>query len=715
MRTMSRIAVLAILTALLVAWPSPADGPDQPPSVDPEWAFLPVKAVTVPTVKGLTRTHIDAFLLAKLEPLKLAFAPPADRATWLRRVTYDLTGLPPTAAERAAYLADESPDADAKVVDRLLASKHFGERQATWWLDVVRYADSDGFKADDPRPNAWRYRDYVIQSFNDDKPFDRFVTEQIAGDEKYANDPAAIIATGFLRHYPDEYNAVNLEQRRQEILNDITDTTGAAFLGLTLGCAKCHDHKFDPVGISDYYRIQAFFAGYFPAAPMLLTGTARAEYDAKRKAWEEKTAEARKAIDEIERPYRVKDSNKQRERHVDYVHLYDKPVKDRTPYEHQIATMVAAQVDEFKMTPSKMKGPEKEKWEGMKKRVAEADGLKPPPAPTAMAMGEVGPVPPPTYILKRGNWRFRDEETKPGYLSAIDDRDEDNITPTATTSGRRTKLAEWIASEKNPLTARVFVNRVWQHLFGTGLVATPADFGVAGDKPTHPGLLDWLATEFVTKKWSVKSLYRTIALSTAYRQSGDAGDLARSLDPDNKLLARMPRKRLDGESLRDAVLAVSGQLNLKAGGPGIYPDLPAEMKVANWKPTAEPAERNRRSIYVAVKRNMRYPLFALFDASDRVETCSRRFQTTTAPQALALLNDSLVLGYAQAFAARVTKEAGPVFDNQVEHAFRLALGRGPDTEEKAAVAKFAKAADESRRLADVCHAVLNLNEFLFVD
>lgn len=732
---------------VIAAWtlPTPADEPAKRETIQADWAFKPVAKQSIPKVAGRVQTPVDAFLLAKLEPLKLSFSAPAEKATFLRRVTYDLIGLPPTPAELDAFLADDSPDADRKVVDRLLASPQFGERQAQWWLDLVRYADSDGFKADDPRPDAWRYRDYVIASFNADKPYDRFITEQLAGDERFPDDPAALVATGFLRNYPDEYNAVNMEQRRQEILNDIADTTATAFLGLTLGCAKCHDHKFDPIAQSDYYRFQAFFAGYFPTNTNLLRGSEKDSYETKRKAWEEQTAEARKTIEEIEKPYREAEAKRQRMRHVDYVHVLDKPEKDRTPLERQIAAMVAAQVYEFKMTPSKMKPAEKEKWEGMKRRIAEADAIKPPAVPTAMAMSEIGPVPPPTMFLRRGNWRFPKDEIKPGYLSPIEDKDADDIVPTATTSGRRTSLAKWIASEKNPLTARVMVNRIWQQMFGTGLVATPGDFGVAGDKPTHPELLDWLALEFMSpspqdesksgsaakirreqgeglgvrggpaKNWSIKHLFRLIALSAAYRQSSHASEQSLTVDPENKLLSRMPRKRLDGESLRDAVLSVSGQLNLKAGGPGVFPELPAEMKASNWKQNSEVSERNRRSVYVTVRRNLRYPFFALFDSPDRNETCSRRFQTNTAPQALAMLNDQIVLGYAKQFAARVVKEAGDDTAKQIDTAYRLALGRTPTTEERAAVERFAKKGEAKNSLVDVCHALLNLNEFLYVD
>jgi hypothetical protein len=696
------------LGLLILSWPVSIYAMD-----DPEWAFKPVKRPAVPSMTA--DSPIDALLLAKLKSKALTFVAPADKTVLIRRITMDLTGLPPTPEEIQTFVGDRSSDAYSKLVDRLLASSAFGERQATWWLDVVRYAESDGFKADDPRPNAWRYRDYVIQSFNSDKPFDRMITEQLAGDERFPGDGDALVATGFLRHYPDEYNAVNLEQRRQEILFDITDTTASAFLGITLGCAKCHDHKFDPIAQSDYFRIQAFFAGYFPKDSSLLSGESKAAYEAKRKAWDEKTAAYRAKLEEIEKPYLDKEMQRQRERHVEYVHLMDKPAHLRTPLETQIAAMVAVQVNDVKVTAGKMKPADKQTWEGMKKKIAEHDSIKPPTPPMAMAMGEVGQIPPPTHLLKRGNWRFAREEIKPGYLSAFDDRDEENITPTATTSGRRSKLAAWIASERNPLTARVLVNRVWQQLFGRGIVATPADFGVAGERPSHPELLDWLASEFMAQKWSIKSLYRMIVMSQGYRQSSIPSDDALKHDPDNRLFSRMNRKRLDGETLRDAILAVSGLLNRKSGGPAVFPELPAEVKAGNWKPNSDVSERNRRSVYVAVRRNLRYPLFALFDAPDRNETCSFRYPTTTAPQALALLNDEWIIKQAKAFANRVKTMAGDDDAKRIEAAFRLAYGRPPESEEREAVAKFAANPNSGDPLTGVCHALMNANPFLYID
>ena len=699
------------------------------PAAEPlpgDWAFKSFARPAVPKVES--QNPIDAFLLAKLREQKLDFAPEADRRTLIRRVYFDLIGLPPAPEEVEAFVKDPAKDAYEKVVNRLLASPRFGERQALWWLDLVRFAETDGFNADGVRPLAWRYRDYVIKSFNDDKPYDRFVKEQIAGDELFPNDMDSLVATGFLRHYPDEYNAVNCEQRRYEILTDITDTTAAAFLGLTAGCARCHDHKYDPVSQYDYFRMQAFFAGFWPVEKPLLIAKDLAEYRKKLAAWEAKTAEVRQAIEKFEEPSRTKESKRQRMRFPEeYARLLDVPFEKRTPVEKQIAAMVEKQVySEAKDVSKSLKGADKEKYESLKKQLAELSKDRPADPPVAMAMSDL-PEPPPMRLLKRGVWRKPSDELDPGFIATITPKDAD-AKPVNGSPGRRAALAEWIASKDNPLTARVIVNRLWQQHFGHGIVRTSSDFGVAGDRPTHLELLNWLAGELANperqrrgegeaKPWSLKHIHRLIVTSAAYRQASRGSDEGVEADPDNKLLSHYPRQRLDGEALRDAMLAVSGQLNLKAGGPSVFPELPAELKSGAWKPSADPQERNRRSVYVFVKRHLRYPLLAIFAAPDRNETCSRRFVTTTAPQALTLLNDSVVLGFAKAFAARVTKEVGTDKEKVVDRAFALAMSRPPTTEEREAMLGYLgrHKGTESEAVVDLCHALLNLNEFLYVD
>jgi len=715
MRLLPRLSVAAVLlTGVCLAPSASGAGAAELP---PDWAFRRFTRPTVPP--SAYANPIDAFLAVKLAGKGLRFAPEADRRTLIRRLSLDLLGLPPTPEDVEAFVADPAPDAYEKLVEKYLAAPQFGERQAVWWLDVVRFAESDGFRADDPRPHAWRYRDYVIRSFNADKPFDRFVKEQLAGDELYPGDADALVATGFLRHFPYEFNAVDVELKRQDMLNDLTDTTAAAFLGITIGCARCHDHKTDPVTQEDYYRLQAFFAGFWPVEVPLATAAERADYERKLAAWLQRTAELRAAIDELERPVREKVMLKERARFPEeYARLLDVPPEQRTPLEAQLARLVGLQVyKRTKVTAAQIRPADRDRWEGLSRQLAAWETERPPELPTAMAMTDL-PVPPPTRLLKRGNWRTpAGRELSPGFIAAIDDRDAE-VTPTGRTPGRRAALARWIASRDNPLTGRVIVNRLWQHHFGTGLVATPGDLGATGERPTHPELLDWLAVELIDHGWSLKHIHRLIVTSRAYRQTArsDAGATA---DPGNTLLWKFPRRRLDGETLRDALLAVAGRLNLKAGGPSVFPELPPELlKTApQWKVTPDPAERDRRSVYVFVKRNLRYPLFALFDAPDRVETCSRRFTTTTAPQALTLLNDPVVLGLARSFAARVTKEAGTDPARVVDRAFRIALGRPPSTEEHAVALAFLEQhpTTAAEALTDLCHALVNLNEFLYVD
>ncbi|MFL5339267.1 MAG: DUF1549 and DUF1553 domain-containing protein [Gemmataceae bacterium] len=711
---------------------------DEPPA---DWAYQPLRQPKPPAVRAASHP-IDAFLLARLQKAGLGFASPADRATLIRRVTFDLIGLPPTPAEIADFVNDKAPDAYEKLVDRLLASPRYGERQATFWLDLVRYAESDGFKADDARPNAWRYRDYVIRSFNRDKPYDRFVKEQLAGDELFPNDFDAIIATGFLRHYPDEYNAINCEQRRQEILNDITDTTATAFLGVTLGCCRCHDHKFDPLLQIDYYRVQAFFAGFWPIDAPLTDVQERAKREQRLRDWNALTAELRRKIEELEKPYQEPAQKKERMRFpVEYAAILDIPPDQRTPLQKQLGAMVEKQVYTRSANVSaRMKPPVKEQWQAMMKQMAEFEKQKPPPLPTAMACTDVGSIAPATHLLKRGDWRKPGEVVAPGFLSALDDREVDLPKSATGTTGRRSALANWIARPDNPLAVRAVVNRVWQSHFGKGIVGTPADLGVQGDRPTHPELLDRLANRFTADGWSLKRLHRLIVTSTAYQQSSRVSADAAKLDPENKLLSRMPRRRLEAEALRDSMLAVSGQLTLAEGGPSVHPELPAELKGSKWPVSPTAAERNRRSVYIAVKRNLRYPLLALFDAPDANETCARRYATTTAPQALVLLNDRIVLNMARHFAGRVLEQAC-CQPKVVEQAYVMALGRNPDADEVKTMKAFLTRQTEMCRhrerakqalltplpgaediepafaaaVVDLCHAILNLNEFLFAD
>jgi hypothetical protein len=687
----------------------------------------------VPAVKNGSwpRNAIDAFVFARLEAKGLNPSRPADRLRLLRRVTFDLTGLPPTAQEQDAFLADTSPDAYARVAERLLASPRFGERWAQHWLDLVRYADSDGFKEDALRPDAHRYRDWVIRAFNAKMPYDQFVRLQLAGDELAPGDPDALVATGLNRLWPDEYNAANLEQRRQEILDDTIDTAGLAFLGLTVGCARCHDHKYDPISQKDYFRLQSFFAALQPRDLPAVDATALAAYRQRRAAWEKKTSAIREEMDRLvaskreqERIYAL---TKFREEIQEAVKT---PPARRTPYQWQIARMAEKQMDRGAAgAPAKLTGADKKRYQELEASLPPA----PQPPPTAMAVTDVGPVAPPTHRLIGGDWRKPAVELQPAFPVSLGGGDVDPRLPEGVVStGRRAALARWLTRPDNPLTARVIVNRLWQHHFGVGLVATASDFGAQGAPPTHPELLDWLACELVDSGWDLAHLHRLMVTSATYQQDSavDPADPAHAralaADRDNDLLWHARRRRLEGEAIRDALLAVTGELNPRLYGPPVRPELPASFGKAAWKPEGKVHERNRRSIYVLAKRNLRYPLFDAFDYPDMHNSCSRRLNTTTAPQALILLNSELTLGPARRWAGELRSRHAEDVEAIVHDVTRAAWGRRPTAGEARLAARFLTkqaalhrdegAADaDLRALADYCHAVLNTNEFVYVD
>jgi len=704
------------------------------------WSFQRVKPQTPPTVRhtAWTRTPIDAFIAAKLESKNIDPAAPADKVTLLRRATFDLTGLPPTPEEVDAFVADRSPDAFSKVVDRLLDSPHYGERWGRHWLDLARYAESEGFKADETRPNAWRYRDYVIHSFNADKPYDRFVQEQIAGDELWPDSPEARVATGFHRNYPDESNARVLQQRRQEILDDVTDATGSVFLGLTYGCARCHNHKFDPILHADYYRLQSFFANtaaddHIP----MLSGDALAEYRRKRAVWEEKTADIRAKIAALFEPARKAAAKDYFDKYPPEIQaMITKPAAERTPYEWQMYTKAKPYLEMGGENGVALKGDAKKQYDALKAELAKFDSINPGELPEGMGMADLGRTAPPTHILAVGVYNHPLDEVQPGFLTLLDPGAA-NIVPPANveSTGRRTALAKWLTDPDNPLATRVMVNRIWHYHFGKGIVGTPSDFGVMGERPTHPELLDWLAAEFVRGGWSIKHMHRLIMNSAVYQQSSQFREDAAKIDSGNRLLWSFPRHRLEGEAVRDASLLVSGLLNPKVGGPSVFPELPAEMPAprGGWK-LSTPEEQHRRSVYVFIRRNSRYPMLEVFDMPDTHESCSRRDVTTTAPQALTMLNDRVAIEWAQAFAGRALAAADPL-----DRAFRLAYGRPPDSFEKDTVATFlakqkgviaarlakgenaalptgAPAVNDPAYAAafvDFCQMLLNSNEFVY--
>jgi cytochrome c553 len=609
------------------------------------WAFRPVKDTRPPAMQqdGWTRSPLDCFILSKLEAKGLKPAPPADRRTLLRRVTFDLTGLPTTTEEVGAFLADRSPDAFARVVDRLLSSPHYGERWGRHWLDVARYADTTANDANAVMRYAWRYRDYVVSAFNKDKPYDRFLIEQLAGDLLPAIDPLTraeqVIATGFLMVGPKALAETDKEQTRLDITDEQLDVTSRAFLGLTVTCARCHDHKFDPIPTADYYSL----AGIFRST---------------------------------------------------------EPLMD----ENRNATM----------------------WQEWP--LALGKGTKP-----ALVMAPKEGKPADLRIHLRGS-RFQLGAVAPRrFLQIIAGAGH---APLQTQQSGRLELARWIASRDNPLTARVMVNRVWQHHFGTGLVATSDNFGSRGERPSHPELLDWLAARFIEGGWSVKALHRLILLSSTYQMACVENKQAARLDPDNRLLWRIPRRRLEAEALRDAVLAISGRLDRKVGGDEAAEFLYREAEVLDAKRGFAPNRVKgdhvyytscvRRSLYLPVVRNMLPDVLALFDAADPNGVTAARNETTVPPQALFLLNHPFVresaLSFARSLLAVPGDDAGRVRLAHVR-TFAQPPSREETAEALAFLKEYAEAAKHGRGAADArlaawqsyCQMLFCTNEFLYVD
>ncbi|HEV7405245.1 MAG TPA: DUF1553 domain-containing protein [Chthoniobacteraceae bacterium] len=671
------------------------------------WAFQPLARPAPPAVRheSLVANPIDQFILFKLEARGLTLAPPASRETLIRRVTFDLLGLPPTPEEIDAFLADHSPAAYEHLLDRLLASPHYGERWGRHWLDLARFAETDGYEYDSVRPHAWRYRDYVVRAFNDDKPYDRFIREQLAGDELWPREPEALIATGFNLLGPDMVDSSDQIQRRHNTLNDMTDTAALTFLGLTIGCARCHDHKFDPLSQRDYYSLQACFV---PAAikrdQPIPKPAELAEHEAALAQFNEQPAV--RALAEMEAPVReairrrrlAKLSPEARAAH-------ETPAAERNAEQANLVLETEAMVAVAdKDVATEFTG---ESAARRKELLAAVKSLpQPAPLPRAMVLAP-GNRAEQTFILHRGEYSQPGEAVAAAMPAVLRPPAE---TPPATAG--RTLLADWIASPRNPLTARVMVNRLWQHHFGRGLVATPSDFGTRGQPPTHPELLDWLAGEFIARGWSVKQMHKLMLMSAAYRQSSAAEESARATDPGNRLYSRMNRLRLEGEAVRDSLLAISGQLNPELGGPGVFPPIPRTVLegAKGWTAGTNPHEYSRRSLYIFARRNLRFPFLEVFDAPDSNLSCPARERSTTAPQSLTLLNSDEVTTAATAMAARLTSEAATP-EERIALAFRLTLGRAPRPAELTLAHDFLAHAP----LSELCRALFNLNDFIYVE
>jgi len=703
------------------------------------WAFQPVERPAVPP-HDLTVSPIDAFLDAARQQRGVTGSGDADRRTLIRRLKLDLLGLPPTPEEIEAFVADPSADAYERLVDRYLASPHYGERWGRHWLDLVRYADTAGYKSDEDRPLAYRYRDYVIGAFNENLPYDRFIAEQLAGDELEPENEQAVVATGYLRLWPDESNASDVQKARQDALNDMTSNAGAVFLGLTLGCAQCHDHKFDPILQTDFYELQAYFAAIVPEDRVPISASEQlAKYQADSDAWSKQADPIRKALYDLELPARKKASHTKRLKFpADVLEAIDVRPEERTTRQRQLAFWAERQVDkEIKEAELEkhLSESDRARRKELLAELAKLDETKPesPRRTSAMAVLDSDAGPAESFLLIAGTYDSAYDEVKPKGLTVL----EPIVTAPETvpvarpgSTGRRAALAKWLTDPLNPLPARVMVNRIWQGHFGQGFVENANDFGVQTAEPVLSDLLDWLAAEFVASGWDVKHLHRLIVTSAAYRQESaraDAGAASLAADPDNELLWHFPRHRLDAEAIRDSLLMVSGRLAEGMYGPGVRPELPEGFQTGEpWKVTEVAQEQNRRSVYVYAKRNLPHPFLAAFDLPDMHEACGCRVTTTTAPQALTLLNDSQVLASARSIADR---SLGGTLDpaQAVERAFATTLGRSPSEEEMTAALDFLQRQEEriagdgdeknahEIAVTDLCHALLNANEFLYLE
>src|SRR5436309_5081731 len=752
------------------------------------WSFQPIRQPKVPATKrkDRARTPIDAFLVASMAKKKLSFSPDAEKVTLLRRACFDLTGLPPTPAEVAAFVADTAPDAYESLIDRLLDSPHYGERWGRHWLDVAGYADSDGYSdADPPRAYAYKYRDYVIRSFNADKPFDQFITEQLAGDElaraTQGNSQAALtdpqkrellIATGFLRMGADGTATAGLadpDAVRNQVVADTIKIVSTSLLGLSVGCAQCHDHRYDPIPQTDYYRLRAVIEPAYdwknwrtPDQRLISLYT-----EAERKKAAEVEAEAKKLADEKE----TKQKQYLEEALTKHLEKFEPSLREQlraacdTPAEKRTAEQKKLLADNpsVNINPGVLYQYNQKAADDLKAMDAKIADIRTnkPPEDFISVLTEPSDKVPVTYRFHRGDPKQPKEAIHPGALSVLAPPGQSvelpEKDPELATSGRRLAFAHWLTSGTNPLVARVLVNRVWLEHFGRGLVGTPSDFGAMGERPSHPELLDWLASDFVEHGWRLKRLHRLIMTSSAYRQSSRRDPRGEQRDPENRLYWRKPIHRLDAEVIRDAILAANGALNEAMFGPPVpvRPDVHGQIVVGidktegdNKMPVEVPlkGEEFRRGIYVQVRRSRPLAMLHAFDAPVMEVNCERRQSSTVATQSLMMMNSQFILDQAARFAQRLQQEAGENRLRKVERAWQLAFNRSPTVLELADALEFmsrqvdylktvaeketvetkdskkeektkpaAKPAPELQALIDLCQALLSANEFLYVD
>ena len=725
-----------------------------PDSARQYWAFKLPEKQPLPDISSFDHP-IDRFLEQKRAEVEVIAAQKADRATLLRRAYLDLTGLPPSVEETQEFLADSGPDAWEQLIEKLLDSPQYGERWGRHWLDVARYADSDGYEQDVDRTNAWRYRDYVVNAFNNDKPYDQFIIEQLAGDELDDTTHETRIATGFLRAGPRvNFREKDNPERRWEYLDDVLETVGRGVLGMTIQCARCHDHKFDPILQKDYYSLTSAIFGYVETDWPMLPDEQALEYLEKTQELDSRVAAVREQIREIEQPYltELKVERIRNEFPQDILDAVLTPEQERTDGQQLLAAQVLTIGVARDRVNAAMSELDKTRREVLQKRIQdiEVDRPEEPAMIEIVTDGDYRYTPdragdnvlgcpecrikmdepgsflhqgseryevPPANFLLRGDPFSLGPEMEPAFLTVATYGNPPTEVPRANgrTSGRRLALANWIASEDNPLTARVWVNRVWYHHFGRGVVASLDNFGMVGDRPTHPELLDWLAIEFMDNGWSTKGLHRLIMTSEAYQMASSFINEQNSLaDLENHFMWRYRPQRLEAEAVRDVILATSGGIDLKVGGKPIFPHIPQEILdtavlFGRWDNQVDGPEVWRRSLYVYRRRTLSFPFFETFDLPDQNQTINTRNTSTVAPQALTLMNNPFILGQAELFSETIEEKVPYNVDQQVEMVYQTALTRPPTQEE----AEVGRQLVELGSLDDLTHVVFNLSEFLY--
>jgi len=684
------------------------------------WSYQPVKRPPIPAVEHADwpANDIDRFILAKLEAAHLAPARPASKQALIRRAYYDLIGLPPTPEEVRDFVKDESPQAYERIIDSLLENPHYGEKWGRHWLDLVRYAESNSYERDGTKPFVWQYRDYVIDSFNSDKPYDQFTREQLAGDELDQVTAETIIATGYYRLGIWDDEPVSQEQAWYDDMDDVLATTTQAFLGMTINCARCHDHKIDPIPQVDYYRMLAFFRNVHRY------GVRGHDTVLRQSVRDIGTPEEKiKYANEVTRHEAQVEFNQNSLKRIEALVSRDFIPVEREEFKHERNRIALVEQRVGKVIDQEM-------FEEYKQLTKERDRLRrerPRALAQALCVVERGAEVPETFITIRGNASARGDVVEPGFPQILSPPEPVIHVPEHKQStGRRRALAEWIADEQNPLTSRVIVNRIWQHHFGRGIVQSASDFGFQGTPPTHPELLDWLADEFVHGGWKMKSLHKLIMLSNTYQMSSRADAETIQRDPLNELISRFGMRRLTAEEVRDSILAVNGQLNLKMFGPSIFPVIPAEVLQGQSRPgenwnTSVGDEANRRSVYIHIKRSLPVPLMTNFDVADPDAACPVRFNTTQPSQALSMLNSDFLNQQAGIFAKRLKEAAPESVSEQVKTGLELVLQRAPTAKEiqrgndliQSLIADDKVSADQA--LVYFCLVALNMNEFIYLD